>query len=289
MPDTAVPARLSPSRLIALLREPPPTVPVLRLFGAIGPRAPLSTRLNLASMAGAIQRAFSYTRAPAVALAINSPGGSPVQSALIARRIRDLAEEKEKKVFAFVEDVAASGGYWLACAADEIYADASSIVGSIGVVTASFGFHDLIARYGVERRVYASGRRKVILDPFSPQRDEDVEKLRNLQREVHGAFKDLVRTRRGDRLKADDDTLFDGEFWTGTSALGLGLIDGLGHLRPVLREKFGENVRLRVVSAERGWLRRRFGMAGRVPDMAGMVEDTLTALEERALWARYGL
>ncbi len=286
-------ATLSPQRLMAWMREPPPVVPVLRLFGPIGPRAPLSHRLNLAGLAGAIERAFSHHRSPAVALAINSPGGSPVQSALIARRIRELAEEKEKKVYAFVEDVAASGGYWLACAADEIYADANSIVGSIGVVTASFGFQDLIARYGIERRIHTAGRRKMILDPFRPERPEDVEKLRALQGDVHESFKALVRARRGDRLKADDDTVFDGEFWTGASAVGLGLIDGLGHLRPVLREKFGERVRLRVISAERGWLRRRFGMTRRPErldvEVGGMVDGVLSALEDRALWSRYGL
>jgi signal peptide peptidase SppA len=275
------------------LREPPPTVPVVRLSGIIGATGTFRRGLNLATMAGPLHRAFSVKRAPAVALSINSPGGSPVQSALIARRIRDLATEKDKKVYAFVEDVAASGGYWLACAADEIYADASSIVGSIGVLSAGFGFQDFIARYGIERRVHTSGRRKLILDPFEPERPEDVEKLKAIQGEIHEAFRELVRERRGDRLTAGEETLFEGEFWTGAKGKELGLVDGLGHLRPVLREAYGKKVRLRVVPVERGWLRRRMGMTAPLgegwPEAEEFALGALAAAEERALWQRFGL
>ena len=246
------------------LRAPPPVVPVVRLTGVIGSAGTFRRGLNLAAIAGPLQRAFATKRAEAVALAINSPGGSPVQSSLIAQRIRDLAEEKGKPVYAFVEDVAASGGYWLACAADEIYVDRSSIVGSIGVISAGFGFQEFIARYGIERRVHTSGERKLILDPFAPEKSEDVTKLEGIQGDIHDAFRALVRERRGDRLKADENALFDGEFWTGAKAVDLGLVDGIGHLRPVLRQRFGDKVQLRVVSAERGWLRRRIGLTGLV-------------------------
>jgi signal peptide peptidase SppA len=279
------------------LTQPPPTVPVVRLTGSIGAAGTFRRGLNLASVAGPLQRAFSVKKAPAVALAINSPGGSPVQSALIARRIRDLAEEKKKKVFAFVEDVAASGGYWIACAADEIYADESSIVGSIGVVSAGFGFPDFIGRYGIERRVHTSGTRKLILDPFQPERSEDVDKLKAIQSDIHEAFRQLVRDRRGDRLKADEATLFEGEFWAGVKGKELGLVDGIGHLRPVMREKFGKKVRLRTVPVERGWLRRRMGLTGGAPagraDPEALADDfgrgLLAAMEERAIWQRFDL
>ncbi len=274
--------------------NPPPVVPVIRLSGAIGQVGRFTQGISLATLAGPIQRAFSHSQAPAVALAINSPGGSPVQSALIARRIRELAAEKDKKVIAFVEDVAASGGYWLACAADEIYADASSIVGSIGVVAAGFGFSELIDRYGIERRGYTAGRRKVILDPFQPERSDDIAKLREIQDEVHDEFKALVRERRAGKLTADDSVLFDGEFWTGATALKLGLIDGIGHMRPVLRARFGDRVQLRAVMPPRGWFRRRLGLSSETapaPDWspAGLAAGVLAAIEERALWQRFGL
>lgn len=268
-------------------RNPAPVVPVIRLSGVIGQGGAFRPGLTLAGLAAPLEKAFSVKAAPAVAIVINSPGGSPVQSALIAGRIRELAQEKKKKVYAFVEDVAASGGYWLALAADEIYADASSIVGSIGVVSAGFGFQDLIARHGIERRVYTAGASKVRLDPFQSEKPEDVAKLKALQAEIHEAFKAEVRARRGARLHADGAAVFDGDFWTGRTALDLGLIDGLGHLRPVLRGIYGDKVRLRLVARERGgWLRRRFNLAGLVQAAMG---DALGVLEERALWQRYGL
>jgi serine protease SohB len=257
------------------------TVAVLRLDGVIGGRGLSRRGLNLAGMADAIERAFKLRHLSAVALAVNSPGGSPVQSALIAGRIRALAEEKEIPVYAFCEDAAASGGYWLACAGDEIYAQGASIVGSIGVVSAGFGFPDLLAKIGVERRVHTAGGRKAILDPFRPENSDDVDQLKDIQEDVHEQFIEFVRARRGDRLDASDDVLFSGEFWTGRRALALGLIDGIGDLRGVLRTKFGEKVRLRVVGGRRGWLERRFGL--------NAVDALLDGMEARALWWRFGL
>jgi len=258
-----------------------PTVAVLRLDGVIGGRGLARRGLNLAGMADAIERAFKLRNLSAVALAVNSPGGSPVQSALIAGRIRALAEEKEIPVYAFCEDAAASGGYWLACAGDEIYAQGASIVGSIGVVSAGFGFPDMLAKIGVERRVHTSGVRKAILDPFRPENPDDVDQLKEIQEDVHEQFIEFVRARRGDRLDASDDVLFSGEFWTGRRALALGLIDGIGDLRGVMRDKFGEKVRLRVVGGRRGWLERRFGL--------NAVDALLDGMEARALWWRFGL
>jgi signal peptide peptidase SppA len=280
------------SRLpVQRFRNPPLVIPVIRLAGVIGQVAAFRQGLTLSHLAGTIDRAFAFQRAPAVALAINSPGGSAVQSALIAARIRELAQEKNKKVYAFVEDVAASGGYWLALAADEIYADPNSIVGSIGVVSAGFGFPGLISRFGVERRVYTAGRSKVILDPFQPEKAEDVEKLKALQAEIHENFKAQVRERRGAKLKAEDGVLFEGEFWTGRTAQSLGLVDGIGHMRPILREKFGDRVKLRLVGQERAWLRRRFSFTGSSGGslVEGWAGEALAAVEERALWQRFGL
>jgi signal peptide peptidase SppA len=273
----------------ALLRlfKRPPVVAVLRLDGVISSGGMLGRQgLNLAALAGPIHQAFSLRRLAAVALAINSPGGSPVQSSLIAGRIRQMADEKKVPVLAFAEDVAASGGYWLATAADEIYADSASIVGSIGVISAGFGFTGLIDRIGVERRLHTSGDRKSFLDPFRPEQPEDVERLKQIQRELHDTFRQHVVSRRGNRLKADHATLFSGEFWTGPRAAELGLVDGIGQLRPVLRARFGERVRLRPVGARRSWLARRLGMESLAAEAAGAV---LAAAEERALWSRYGL
>jgi signal peptide peptidase SppA len=227
----------------------------------------------------------------AVALAINSPGGSPVQSALLGERIRALAEEKEVPVIAFAEDVAASGGYWLACAADEIYAHESSIIGSIGVISTGFGFPELLNRIGVERRVHTAGERKSMLDPFRAEQPDDVERLKAIQTDIHGGFKDYVRARRGARLKGEEAELFSGEFWTGRRALELGLVDGLGDLRQVMRARFGERVRLRVIDGPRR-LRLPFGVAAgglAAPDLAASAQALVEAAEERALWSRYGL
>lgn len=261
-----------------------PVVPVVRIHGPIGIVTPLRPGVTMASTAAALDKAFAVKDAPAVAIVVNSPGGSPVQSHLIHRRIRALAEEKGRRVLVFVEDVAASGGYMIACAGDEIIADPSSIVGSIGVVSAGFGFVGLIDKLGVERRVHTAGGRKAILDPFRPERPEDVEHLLSLQEEVHETFADLVRTRRAGLL-ADDPELFSGLFWTGRTGLGLGLVDALGDIKGTLTARFGPKVRLKLVGGERAWPWRRgaAGIDGRI------AEDLVAAVESRAMWARYGL
>jgi signal peptide peptidase SppA len=268
-----------------------PVVPVVRLSGVIAAGGGLlgGCGLSIETVAPLLAKAFKTRGAKAVALSINSPGGSPVQSALIAQRIRLLAEENKLPVIAFVEDVAASGGYWLACAADEIVADPASIVGSIGVVSSGFGFQELIARHGIERRVHTSGESKSMLDPFQPEKAEDVERLKRLQSEIHDGFKGWVRERRGTRLKGADSLLFTGEFWTGTRGLQLGLVDSLGELRTFLQQRFGNKVHLPMVTPRRRFL-ARFGLGtnlGAGFDMIG--PSTLAALEERAHWQRFGL
>jgi signal peptide peptidase SppA len=233
-------------------------------------------------------------RARAVALQINSPGGSPVQSHLIYRRIRQLATESGRPVIAFAEDVAASGGYMIACAADEIVCDPSSLVGSIGVVGGSFGFSKLIDKLGIERRLYTSGDHKAMLDPFLPEKPEDVERLKSVQREIHEGFIELVKRSRGARLKGPEKTVFSGEYWTGSKAIELGLADAIGDLRSTLRARFGEDVLTPLISPARGWLGRvqpgvgAVGIDGLLGG-AGFAEEIISALEARALWARFGL
>jgi serine protease SohB len=275
-------------------RRDRPVVPVVRLTGIIGFSTPLRPGLSLAGVARTLDRAFAMRHASAVALAINSPGGSPVQSHLIFRRIRELAAEHKRQVIAFVEDAGASGGYMIACAGDEIIADPHSIVGSIGVVGGSFGFHKLIAKVGIERRLYTSGEHKAMLDPFLPEDPDDVERLKKLQREIHQDFIALVKSRRGAKLTGPENDLFSGEYWTGRGALKLGLIDGIGDLRTTLRERFGDKVVTPLISAERGFLGRRVFGVGRgdftqAGPGTGLAEDMISALEARAIWARYGL
>jgi signal peptide peptidase SppA len=267
------------------LLHPSPVVTVLRLHGAIGGHAgPLRSGLSLSSLAGVIERAFQPRRLAAVALVINSPGGSPVQSSLIGQRIRALADEKSVPVIAFAEDMAASGGYWLAMAADELYVDESSIIGSIGVISAGFGFPSLLERLGVERRVYAQGERKAMLDPFRPEDADDVARVKALQADIHEAFKALVRRRRAGRLKAPEEQLFNGDVWTGRRAVELGLADGIGEVRQVMRARFGDKVRLRAVATPKSWLRRQLKIA----DPSEWAEALLDAVEQRALWRRFG-
>ena len=276
-----------------------PVLPVVKLHGTIGLGSPLRPGLSLDTVNATLERAFSYRGAPAVLLAINSPGGSAVQSALIHNRVRQLAEQKNVKVITFCEDVAASGGYWLATAGDEIYADHASIVGSIGVIYAGFGFVEALNRLGVERRVHTAGGSKMMLDPFQPQRKEDVKRLQTMQADIHEVFKTLVKTRRDGRLKAKDDELFSGAFWSGGQALELGLVDGLGSLHDVVKEKFGVDAVLKSVTRSGGWL-RRLRMPPQVTDpwsrntasghlAAGLADDLIEALEARALWKRFGL
>ena len=275
-------------------RRDRPIVPVVRLTGIVGFSTPLRPGLSLAGLARTLDRAFTVRHAAAVALAINSPGGSPVQSHLIFRRIRELAAEHKRQVIAFVEDAGASGGYMIACAADEIVADPHSIVGSIGVVGGSFGLDKLIAKLGIERRLYTSGEHKAMLDPFLPENPDDVERLKKLQREIHDDFIALVKSRRGGKLNGPENVLFSGEYWTGRRALELGLVDAIGDLRTTLRERFGVKVVTPLVSAERGLLGRRVFGVGRgdvtpMGDQVGLAEDLISALEARAIWARYGL
>ncbi|MHA6326700.1 S49 family peptidase [Roseivivax sp. CAU 1753] len=253
-----------------------PVVSVVRMQGAIGMgRASLSDR----SVADMLDKAFSRGKPKAVALEINSPGGSPVQSSLIAARIRRLSEDKKVPVLAFVEDVAASGGYWIASAADEIYADDSSILGSIGVISAGFGAHVFLQRQGIERRVHTAGESKSMMDPFRPEKEEDVERLNRLLEQLHGNFIGQVKTRRGDKL-TDDPDLFTGEIWLGASAVEVGLADGIGHLDQVLKKRFGEDVKLRRYGQRKSLL-SRFG--------ANVAESAYQQIEERASFARFGL
>jgi signal peptide peptidase SppA len=264
------------------------TVPVVRLSGAIGVGMPLRSGLSLANLEGPLARAFGIKSAPAVGIIINSPGGAAVQSHQIFQRIRALAEEKKKKVIVAVEDVAASGGYMIALAGDEIIVDRSSIVGSIGVVSASFGFPKLLDRIGVERRVHTAGEKKMMLDPFQPERKDDVAHLESLQQDVHGAFIELVKARRGSAL-ADDPDLFSGAFWSGSRAVSLGLADQIGELRALLRERYGKDVKIRMIATERGLWRRRLGRLGAEDRIFRVVDRAVTMLEERLLWSRFGL
>jgi serine protease SohB len=263
-------------------RKRSPLVPVIRLQGAIGTGGRLGPSLSDQTVAPLIERAFARGKPAAVALVINSPGGSAAQSSLIAARIRRLADEKAIPVHAFVEDVAASGGYWLACAADHIWLDATSIVGSIGVIFASFGFPELMARQGIERRVITAGRSKSLADPFLPQKPEDVDRLRALQRPLHETFIQHVKDRRGARLDAEAD-LFNADIWVGQAAVDLGLADGLGHVVPKMKALYGDKVRL-VPMGRRRSLAQRIGVGG--GDLGASV---IAAVEDRALWARYGL
>lgn len=256
-----------------------PRVSVLRLQGVISASGGGNAALNDATFAPVLERAFTRNKPAAVALQINSPGGSPVQSSLIGARIRRLSEEKDVPVFAFVEDVAASGGYWLAAAADEIWVDPSSVLGSIGVISASFGAHDLIARHGIERRVHTAGKSKSMLDPFRPEKAEDVDRLNRILEDIHGHFIDHVKTRRAGKLTEDSD-LFTGEVWIGPRSVDVGLADGIGHLVPKMKERFGDKVKFAVYGPKRSVFRRLGLSAG---------QDLLDGLEERAQFARFGL
>ena len=277
-----------------------PVVPVLRFSGPIGMATPLRPGLSIATAAAAIEKAFTLSKTPSVAISINSPGGSPVQSHLIYKRIRQLAAEKGKRVYVFCEDLAASGGYFLALSGDEIYADPSSIVGSIGVISSGFGLDKAIEKLGIERRVYTAGTSKATLDPFLPEKAEDVARLKSLQRDVHDVFIGIVKERRGQKLQAPDAELFTGAFWSGPKALELGLVDGLADLRSKMHELHGEKVRLKVVPMQAGGM---FSRLRRMSDGFGLpspdvlpggalpmtfADDILSAIETRALWQRFG-
>lgn len=279
-------SRVIPRRFRASVVE----IPVVRLSGAIMTgNSPLRQNLSLEGIAVQLEKAFANKHSPAVALSINSPGGSPVQSRLIYKRIRDLAAEKNKKVHVFVEDVAASGGYMIAIAGDEIIADPSSILGSIGVVSASFGFTELIKKIGVERRVHTAGKNKATMDPFQPEKASDVEHIKALQLEIHQTFIDMVKERRGNKLQ-DNDDVFTGQFWTGITALQLGLIDGLDDMRAHLRKLYGEKTKLNLIQPSRGLLgRKNTGGISHAQMLGAAGESLMNVLEEKALWSRYGL
>ncbi len=279
----AIAARNAAHYITCMIRIPflsgkAPKVSVIRLQGTITSGGRFGAGLNDATLGPVIERAFKR-KPTAVALAINSPGGSAAQSSLIAARIRRLAEEKSVPVHAFVEDVAASGGYWLATAADDIWLDETSLVGSIGVIAAGFGFADLIGRYGVERRVHTAGKSKSFLDPFKPEKEEDVTRLRAILEALHERFKEHVSQRRGSRLPADRD-LFDGTVWVGRQAVEVGLADGCAHLVPKLKAIYGDKVRLTPYGVKRSIFQK---ISGRI------IDDTVTGIEDRALWSRYGL
>lgn len=260
-------------------------IPAIRLYGVIAAnKSPLSTNLSLEKCATIIEKAFAYKNSPCVVVLLNSPGGSPVQSHLIFKRLRRLAEEKQKTILIFVEDAAASGGYMIACAGDEIYADESSIIGSIGVVSSSFGFVELIKKLGVDRRIYTAGKNKVSLDPFLPEQDSDIAHLKNLQLEVHQHFIDLVRQRRGAKLIAHDD-LFTGLFWTGIKAQELGLIDGIGEVSTIIKQRYGATACLKLITPPKSFLGRNLNL-----QILSTITDLLrNKITENALWTRLGL
>jgi serine protease SohB len=265
-----------------------PVVPVVRLSGPIGMNMPLVSSMSLASVSKQLDKAFGYKKAAAIALVVNSPGGAPTQSHLIYQRIRQLAEKNKKKVIVFVEDVAASGGYMIACAGDEIIADNFSIVGSIGVVSASFGFEKMLKKIGIERRVYTAGDNKRQLDAFLPAKPEDIRRLKELQLDIHADFIALVKRSRGKRLTGSDKSLFNGEYWLAERAMKYGLIDGIGDLRGTLQKRFGKHVLTPLIAPPSGFFARRIpGMSGAIlPD--DWAKTALGAVEERALWGRYG-
>ena len=259
-------------------------IPTLRLTGVIGQAGFMRSGLSLVSLDKLINKLFSDKKAPAIALIINSPGGSPTQSSLIAKKITDLAKKKKKKILAFVEDVAASGGYWLACAADEIYLDQNSIVGSIGVISPGFGFVDLIKKIGVERRVYTSGKSKSFLDPFKEEKVEDIERLKKIQEQIHDNFISYVKSRRGNKLNENNlEEIFSGLFWVGQKGIDLGLADGLGAINEIIENKFGKKAKIKIIDQKKSFLQRK---------LSSSLIDTdavLQKIEEKALWARYGL
>src|SRR5712672_976584 len=288
-----------PDRLMewipARLRRGAAVVPVVRLSGLIGAVTPLRPGMSLAGVARTLERAFSMKNAKAVALAINSPGGSPVQSRQIYLRIRQLAAEKKLPVLVFVEDVAASGGYMIACAGDEIFCDPSSIMGSIGVVGGSFGFQELIKKVGVERRLYTAGAHKAMLDPFKPENPDDVARVKALQREIHTIFIALVKESRGAKLNGADDVLFTGEYWAGETSVSLGLADAIGDLRSTLRARFGDKVLTPVIAPATGMLSNLLGRKSAgggtlasLDGFTGLPDEVISALESRAIWAKFG-
>ena len=264
------------------------TIPTLRLSGVIGQAGIFRSGLSLQGVNKLIDKLFSDKKSPAVALIINSPGGSPTQSSLIADSIILKAKKKKKKVIAFVEDVAASGGYWLACAADEIYIDHNSIIGSIGVISPGFGFVNFLKKIGIERRVYTSGKSKSFLDPFKQAKPEDIKRLKAIQEQIHENFIHYVKSRRGKRLKKNKDKeIFSGLFWVGNKALELGLVDGIGHLKEVLKNKFGDKIKIKMIEQKKSFIQRK--LSSNITSSLIDSERLIEYLEEKAYWSRYGL
>ena len=260
-------------------------IPHVRLTGIIGSVGRFKQGIDLAGQQAILKKAFSYKKSKHIAISINSPGGSPVQSHLIYSYIRQLANKNKMKVIFFAEDVAASGGYFIACAGDEIYANSSSIVGSIGVISASFGFKELIKKIGIERRVYTAGKNKSTLDPFVEEKEEDVKRIKNLQLDLHADFIKVVKESRGNKLKdPEKNNIFTGEFWSGSKALKLGLVDGIGNLDQVLKEKFGENVVIKRFEKQKGFLAKKLSSS-----LDSQIEKMIDNLEERNLWQKFGL
>tara|TARA_B100001123_G_scaffold446438_1_gene600943 strand:- start:1607 stop:2431 length:825 start_codon:yes stop_codon:yes gene_type:complete len=263
-------------------------IPTLRLTGVIGQAGTLKSGLSLNSLDKLIEKLFSEKKSPVVALIINSPGGSPTQSSLIAEKIIAKSKQKKKKVIAFVEDVAASGGYWLACAADEIFIDQNSIVGSIGVISPGFGFVELIKKIGIERRVYTSGKSKSFLDPFKLEKKEDIKRLKDIQEQIHENFISHVKKRRGSRLNKNKiKEIFSGLFWVGQKAIDLGLADGIGSIQTVIRNRFGENAKIKIIEQKRSFIQRKLSTSFSTSLIN--TDRLIEKIEEKSLWSRYGL
>ena len=270
-------------------KNKPPTIPVVSMNGVIGGRdSPFSPALSLTSVADILEKAFGLKKSPAVAIVINSPGGSPVQSHLIHKRIRDLAKQKNKKVHIFIEDAAASGGYMIACAGDDITADPLSITGSIGVIYSGFGFVNAIKKVGVERRVHTAGKNKAIMDPFMPEKKEDIKRLKQIQKEIHDVFINLVKNSRGKKIKSKNNDVFSGQFWTAEQAIKLGLIDEIGELKPKLRKMYGQKIKFKHITPKKGFFGGRQGISAN-SIAHNVTNGVVNSLEEKALWARLGL
>ena len=260
-------------------------IPHIRLTGVIGSSGRFKQGIDFSGQQEIIKKAFSFKKSKNIAISINSPGGSPVQSHLIHDYIRQLAKKNEKKVIVFAEDVAASGGYLIACAGDEIYANSSSIVGSIGVISASFGFQDAIKKIGVQRRVYTAGKNKSTLDPFKEEKEEDIERIKRLQLELHSDFIEVVKKSRGSKLKdPEKNNTFTGEFWSGTTSMKLGLIDGIGNAEQILREKFGEDIDIKKLEKPKSFIAKKLSSS-----IDNQIDNIASVIEERALWQKFGL
>ena len=260
-------------------------IPHIRLTGVIGSAGRFKQGIDFSGQQEIIKKAFSFKKAKSIAISINSPGGSPVQSHLIHDYIRQLAKKNKKKVIVFAEDVAASGGYLIACAGDEIYANSSSIVGSIGVISASFGFQDAIKKIGVQRRVYTAGKNKSTLDPFKEEKEEDIERIKKLQLELHSDFIEVVKKSRGVKLKdPEKNNTFTGEFWSGSASINLGLIDGIGNAEQILREKFGEDIVIKKLEKQKSFIAKKLSSS-----IDNQIDNIVSVIEERALWQKFGL